>query len=68
MAMPVMQVRVVRMPVHQAGVPVSMGVRLAGRHIRPVIMLVMLIVSMTMFMFHRLVAMFVVMPFGQMQP
>lgn len=45
-----------------------MGVRLSGRSIRPVLMLVMLIVTMPMFVSERLMDMLMVVPLGQMQP
>lgn len=68
MAMAVMQVRVVRVPVHERGVPVRVGVRLAGRIGGSVLVLVMFVVPMPVLVLHRFMEVFVLMPLGQMQP
>jgi hypothetical protein len=68
MSVPVMEVRVVRMPVDQAVVPMPMTVRFAGRVAGAVRVLMMLVVPMPVFMVHRLVNVLVLVPLGQMQP
>ena len=68
MSMTMMEVRVVRMPVHQAGVTVPMSVRFAGRIAGAMCVLMMLIGTMPVFMLHRLVNVFVLVPLSQMQP
>ena len=68
MSMPMMEVRVVRMPVHQAHVPVPMSVRFARRIACAMRVLMMLVVKMPVFMLHRLVNVLVFMPLGHMQP
>ena len=68
MSVPMMEVRVVRMPVDQAAVPMPMNVRLAWRVAGAVRVLMMLVVPMPVFMFHRLVKVLVLVPLGQMQP
>ena len=68
MSVPMMEVRVVRMPVDQADVPMPMSVRLAGRVADAVRVLMVLVVPMPVFMFHRLVKVLVLVPLGQMQP
>ena len=67
-SMPMMEVRVVRMAVHQANVPVPMSVWFTGRIAGTMHVLVMLVVTMPMFMLHRFVNVLTIMPFGQMQP
>ena len=68
MSVPMMEVRVVWMPVDQADVPMPMSVRLAGRVAGAVRVLMMLVVPMPVFMVHRLVNVLVLVPLGQMQP
>jgi hypothetical protein len=68
MAMAVMQVRVVRVPVHERGVPVPVGVRLAGRIGGRVLVLVMFVVTMPMLVLYWFMNVFMLMPLGQMQP
>ena len=68
MSMPMMEVRIVGMPVHQANVPVPMSVWLIGRIGRTMLVLMMLVVTMPVFMLHRLVNVLVLVPLGQMQP
>ena len=50
MQMSMVQVGVMRMPMHYRGVAVNMCMRLAGRFIRSVLVLMMLIVPMTVLM------------------
>ena len=68
MSMAMMQVRVVRVPVHERGVPVTVRVGLAGRIGDGVLVLVMFVVTMPVLVLHWLVEVFVLMPLGQMQP
>ena len=68
MSMPMMEVRVVRMPVHQAHVPMAMSVRFARRVAGAMRVLMMLVVTMPVFMLHRFVNVLVLVPLGQMQP
>lgn len=68
MLMPVMQIRVVRVPVYEASMPVPMRMRLARRVSRDMLVLVMLVVVMPMLVLHRLMNMFVLVPLGQVQP
>ena len=66
--MPMMQVRVVRVPMHQALVAVPMAVRLArwiGFSMR---VSVVLVVDVAMVVLQRPVNMLVLVPLGQMQP
>ena len=66
--MPVMQIGVVGMPMHQFDVPVPMSMRLSGGIALGVLVLVMGIVTMPVLVFHRLVEVFMLVLFGQMQP
>ena len=68
MSMLMVQVRVMRMPMHQALVSVEVAVRLADRSIGPVAVLVVFIVHVPMLMLHRLMHMLVFVPFRQMKP
>jgi hypothetical protein len=66
--MPVMAVGNVRVGVPQPDVHVAMTVRFAGRVGRRVRVPMVFIVHMPMGVLHRLMLMFVLVPFGQMQP
>jgi hypothetical protein len=66
MAMPVMQVGVMRMGVAQWRVTVPMRMRFADRPVMPVP--VVRVVSMTVLVFERLVRMLVLVAFGEMHP
>jgi hypothetical protein len=68
MSMPMMQIGIVRVPVHQADVPVPMRMRLAGRIGQAVLVLVMLVVMMPVLVPHWFMVMFVLVPLGQVQP
>ena len=68
MAMPMMQIRVMGMPMHQWCVPVPMRMRLAGRIGQGVLMLVVRIVMMPVRVLHRLVKMLVVVLLDQVEP
>jgi hypothetical protein len=63
----VMHVGYVRMRMLEPAVPVPMGMWLAGRVVRPVLVLVMDVVHVRMGMFHRLVGMLVLVVLGEMQ-
>src|SRR5262245_26780437 len=68
MAVPMMKVRIVRMLVYEGRVPVPVRMRLTNRITRIVNVLVMSVVMhMPVFMLQRLVRMFVLVPFRQMQ-
>ena len=66
--MPVMQIRVMRVPVDQARVLVPMGVRLAWRIGRTMRVLMVLVVRMRMIVRGRLVDVLVFVCFGDVQP
>ena len=68
MGVAMMQVRVVWVPVQYAGVLVPVGVRLTWRVGRAMPMLMMLVMPVPMLVRHRLVKVFMLVPFGQMQP
>ena len=63
-AMAVVQIGIVRVPVHQRRVAVPVGVRLAGRRAGSVGMLVVLVVAVAMLVLQRLMDMLVVVPLG----
>jgi len=65
--MSVMQVRIVRMLVQKPRVPVPMAMRLAGRRVRRVFMLMMDVMYMAMFMLERFMQMLVVVRFSDVQ-
>ena len=66
-AMPVMQVRIVRVFMDHRRMPVAMCMRLANRIVWPVGMLMMFIVPMPMLVHHLIMPMLVLMLFGDMQ-
>jgi len=68
MAVPVVDVRIMRMRVDQLLVTMPVGMWFAGRIVRAVSVLVMLIVVVKMFVFHWFVPVQVFMALGQMQP
>ena len=63
-----MQVRVMRMPVDEANMPMPMRMRLTRWIVRAMIVLMMLVVTMPMLMLHGFVKVLMLVPFGQMQP
>ena len=65
--MAVMQVRIVRMAVHEPFVSVPVGMRFTGWIVWRVLMLMMGIVHMPMLVFHCLVHVFVIVHFDQVQ-
>ena len=65
--MSVMQVRIVRMLVQKPRVPVPMAMRLAGRRVRRVFMLMMDVMYMAMFMLERFMQMLVVVRLGEVE-
>ena len=68
MTMPMMQIGIVRVPVCDADMPMPMGVRFARRIGRRVIVLMVLVMTMPMLVFHGFVQMLVLVPLGQMEP
>ena len=62
-----MQIRIVRVFVKHRHMPMPMRMGLARRIFRSVLMLVMRVVSMTMFVLHGLVNMFVCMQFTEVK-
>jgi hypothetical protein len=68
MTMPMMKIGVVRVAVYHVNVSVPVSVWLPGRVGHGVLMLVMNIVTMPMPMLERLVTMFVLVAFSQVQP
>ena len=66
--MAVMQVGIMRMPVHQRRVPVPVRVWLAKCGVWAVLMLMMFVVAMAVFVFQGVMGVFVVVSLGQMQP
>ena len=67
MLVPVVNVRVVRVRVSQVLVPVRMTVRLSRRVVGGVFVLVVFVVNVTVFVFHRLVMMFVFVTLGHFE-
>ena len=65
MAMPMMQIRVVRVPVCDANMPMPMCVRFARRIGRGVIVLMVLVMTVPMLVFQGFVQMFVLVPLSQ---
>ena len=68
MPVPVMDIGIVRMPVHQRQVPMHMHVRLHAVPVEVVRVPVVRVVPMGMRMFERLVRVFVFMALAQVQP
>lgn len=66
MPMPTMEIRIVRVLMPNRLVPMPMGMRLYYRHVMSVLM--MFVVNVAMLMFQNVVLMFMLMPFGKMQP
>ena len=66
--MPVMQIGIVRVPVDQAGVLVRMGMRLTGRIVRAMRVLMVLVMHMRMIMPDRLMDMLVFVRFDDVEP
>ena len=62
-----MDIRVVRMSVFQVGVDVLVRVRLAGRIVGPVRVLMVVVVGMPVFVDHATVAVRMSVPLGQVQ-
>ena len=68
MLMPVMNVWVMRMGMSQPRVLVAMGMRFASRIVKRMRVLMMLVVVVEMFVFHRVVDVLVFVSFGDVQP
>ena len=66
--MPVMNVWVMRMRMYQTRVLVAMGMRFARRIVWRMRVLVVLVVVVEMFVFHRLMDVLVFVSFGDVQP
>jgi hypothetical protein len=66
--MAVMQVGVMRMPMHQGWVSMPMGVRLAWGIVRTVRMMVVFVVTVPVLVLHRFVNMLMLVSLRQMQP
>ena len=66
--MPVMNIRVVGMFVNDGGVSVGMDVGFLSIPRKIMLVLMVFIVTMRMRVFHRLMGVFVLVPFAQMQP
>ncbi len=63
-----MHIRVMRMRMYQHVMAVPMGVRFSRRIIRPVSMLVVLIMEVTVLMLHGFMPVQMLMPLRQVQP
>ena len=63
---PMVQIRIMRMPVHKPSMPVPMCVGFADRIGAHMLMLVVLIVVVPVLMLQRLVQMFMLVPLGKM--
>jgi hypothetical protein len=68
MTMPMVKIGVVRVAVYHVNVPVPVRMWLARRIGRGMLVMVVGIVTVPMLMLERLVEMFVIVPFGQVQP
>ena len=66
MPVSMMEIRIVRMLMPNRLVPVPMGMRFCHRRLMS--MLMMFVVPVAMLMFQNVVLMFMLMPFGKMQP
>ena len=66
--MAVVQIRIVRVSVPQWRVPMRVGVRLAGRIVRPVRVLVVRVMNVPMLVLERLMDVLVLVPLGEVQP
>jgi hypothetical protein len=62
--MPVMQVRVMRMPVHQPRMSMSVAMRLVQDGVGRVVVLVVHVMRVTVLVLHLLVGMVVLVPLG----
>ena len=62
MTVPMVQIGVVRVPVHEANVPMPVRMRLAGRICCGVPVLMVLVVTVPMLVLHGFVQMFVLVP------
>jgi hypothetical protein len=66
--MPMMEVRVMGMAVDEPRVRVPTRVRLAGGILAAMLVPMMVVVAVPVFVFEGLMRMFVIVPFGQVQP
>ena len=65
---PVVQVGVVRVPMHHRLMPMQVGMRLTGVDARCMIMPMVLVMAVPVLVFQHLVGMLVFVPLGQVQP
>ena len=65
MTMAVMEIGMVRVPMHERLMPVPMRMRFAYRVVRPMRVLMVLVVRMPVFVLHRLMQMFMLVPIRQ---
>jgi len=68
MTVPMVQIGVVRVPVHEADVPMPMRMRLAGRIGCGVPVLMVLVVTVPVLVLHGFVQMFMLVPFSDVEP
>ena len=66
--MPVMQVGVMRVAMDERHVPMPGRVRFAGRHARPMLVLMVLVMNVAMFVLQRLVGVLMLVLFGEVEP
>ena len=67
-AMPMVEIGIMGMAMRERRMPVPMGMRLAGRRVRVVLMPMMIVMPMSMLVFHGAMPMLVVVVLGQGQP
>ena len=65
---PVMEIGIVRVPMHERLMPVPMSVRFAYRGVRPMCVLMVFVMRMPVLVLHRLVHMLMLVAFRQVQP
>ena len=68
MAVSMVQVRIMRVSMHKRRMPMPMGVHLTLRIARPMFVLMVFIMLVPMLMLHRLMLVFMLMAFCQVQP
>ena len=67
-AVPVMQIGIVRMPMHQRLMAMPVHMRLTERHVWPMYVPMMRVVAVAVLVLYRFVRMLMVVPLGEMQP
>lgn len=68
MTVPMMQIGIMRMAMHERLVPVPMAVRLAGRIVRCMRVLMVLVMRMPVLVLHRIVHVLMFVTLSQMHP